>query len=409
MAILGALVGLLVSAVDISGPFLVIILAGFISAYFGTKYIVSHLCTLTLPPWIWRGILSHTFLSRFDPVQATLNYVPRERRPNRSVSVCLRKETELLIDLIVRDFVMTWYEWISTDQFVPDEVAAILHSVVERAHGMFQHVDQNKVFEQVILLGRVHITCYQYALANVDRMEKAVDYHQEVAKLYCQQFHSVVPNQADMDCEPEFLRHVTDLLLGLVLPMSDARCEPARQLLGDVLGVNIMQRVVDLIVDPDWINEVIIIALSDTPAETLQLIESFDERPAEKESKLTRRESLKSANTTSATTATTAVVIKSTGQTTAGKSVTSETRSKQPVAMDRISALVTTESKDMSMNESHSSDSREASDKFDISSVVNKLASDVTIGIVGRQVMRRSTLETEYVAYNIQVSDLSSC
>lgn len=395
VALLGAVVGLLVSAVDINGPFLVISLLGFVAAFLGSKYAVRWMCTVALPDSVWRAILSKTFLNRFDPVQATLNYVRREEKPARHMSVCLRQETEQLIDLIVRDFVMSWYEWISNDQFVPDEVAVALHDAVARAHKMFQLVDQHKVFKEIILLGRVHLTCYQHALANVDRKESAQDYQEAVARLYREKFSKLMQNQPDADNELSFLRRVTDLFLGLVLPATDLRCEPARQVLSDVLSLNVMQRVVDLLVDPDWINEVIIIALTDTPVETLKLIESFDESPASDKSKSKTNIGTDASESLGAGTSTV-------GKTTAGNSVTNEDRPKQPVASDPRTASLRSELAD-SLPQGSPSDSPEISGQFEAPVVLNKLEGNAVIGIVGRQTVRNSSIEMEYVTYSIQV------
>eukprot|EP00117_Sycon_ciliatum_P045237 scpid24030/ scgid3651/ len=400
VALLGVAVGLGGSAVGIGLPYLLVLLLTFVGGYLGAASIVHRLCSASLPASVWRRILQLPGLNRFDPVQATLNFVPRRERPVRHVSVCLHQETEAIFDLIVRDFVMSWYEWISNDQFVPDEVAMTLHDVLERAHGLFQQVDQYELFREIILLGRIHVTCYQLAVENVDRKESAPDYHEGLARQYQKELSKLVDNQLDSGGEQEFLRRVADLLLGMLLPMSDLGCEPARQLLNDVLSVNVLQQVVELIIDPNWINEIIVIALSETPKETLEMIESFDESPKEKEQNSPSEELKKTIGYPA---------ISTVGQATSARSTASERTLQYPVAPAAAAASLAVPAAEHvrsrcdlpEITEADALGESEDDVGLDCSAIVSKLGSDV-IGIVGRQLVRRSSLEMEYVSYDIQ-------
>ena len=209
-------------------------------------------------------------------MNALFTFVPWKERPQRQLSKCVKSELELLVDLLVRDFIMTWYKLISNDQIVPDQVAQSLHEVGHRAHTLFQQINQHDLLTDILLVARVHVSVHREAEAAC-MQDSSLSLSEEYARLCRKTF----PNLPDKDTELDFLRQMADVMIELLLAGPDLQCEPARQVLREVLAVNVLDRLMTLLTTPDWVNQVLVTALSDTPRETVEAIRLLDESPAE--------------------------------------------------------------------------------------------------------------------------------
>ncbi|XP_042145888.1 sorting nexin-25-like [Ixodes scapularis] len=146
-----------------------------------------------------------------------------------------------ILDLCIRDFVLPWYR-----QLVPDhqcfcmllrsEMWRVLRNIKERCHKM----------DDVKLL--------------TDHMVRRLQSHLRAARLASGRSGEKRPFPLSPFLEtPEkelgHLRQVSDFLLALLLPSEYALCISVRHLLREILACLVLQPTVEMVADPDYLNQ----------------------------------------------------------------------------------------------------------------------------------------------------------
>ncbi|CAH1248074.1 SNX19 [Branchiostoma lanceolatum] len=189
----------------------------------------------------------------------------------------LNRQLESLTRNIMRDFVMTWYTDITGDPQFSDEAFESLEDMSLTLSTRFKELDQHVLVEKVLKAVHRHLfttkearkllkTQPNFFKSDLDSESSLLAAYEKVAKI-----HIALQCQA---VELDYLRNIAEVLLYVVFPVSTFRCESGKELVREILTCQLILPVVNMVSDPDWLNQKIFQILS--PSEAV-LEQSFDE------------------------------------------------------------------------------------------------------------------------------------
>lgn len=190
-----------------------------------------------------------------DLSTASLNKIFAAFRPgplssSRVVDEQLRKVTAL----ILRDYVASWYKYISADnEFVAEIVAAVAH-VVRQLEIRLAAIDW------VVLLSQDVPSVLMEHLVEHRRCSAKLGTAFAGGKSLDELFHGCQPHVAlaSPEAEKEYLRRVTDILLDILLPTGEVASSTVKLLLREILTNNVLAMIVEFLADPDYLNELLL-------------------------------------------------------------------------------------------------------------------------------------------------------
>ncbi|XP_064621309.1 sorting nexin-25-like isoform X2 [Lineus longissimus] len=146
-------------------------------------------------------------------------------------------------DLVVRDYVHSWYDEIGKDQKVMQSMEADIWKVIGNVSLRLGKVDLVTVMSQ-------------------DIVNKLCQHFQEIKDAAIRPKGSgprpkflLHPWLVSEEKELTFVRKVSEVLLLHVLPKEYAMCKASRELLREILACRVMKPIIDLMCDPDYINQ----------------------------------------------------------------------------------------------------------------------------------------------------------
>ena len=184
-----------------------------------------------------------------------------EKTQELSVNYNLQK----LIGYILKDFILSWYNTsISSDENVPEQVESHLYELTEEAIPRLSRTNPISLLCIILELFRLHVHRYRRArtsLRRITRKKNKVDSSSLVASY--ETFALLHPAVQSESMELEYLCRCMDILQRVLLSPQIVQCKSTHVLLSEILSVNVLQALVDLISDPDTVNEIIVLILSD--------------------------------------------------------------------------------------------------------------------------------------------------
>ncbi|XP_061183627.1 sorting nexin-25-like [Saccostrea echinata] len=151
-----------------------------------------------------------------------------------------------VLDLIMRDYIMSWYADLSKDHeafigSLRSDIWVIFESLTNR----LKKIDKMKLItEEVVLKIHKHFQ-------EIREYRKRED--DKIAKKFI--LHPWLENE---DTETEFLRKVCESLLIALLPKEYIHCHTLRRMLREILTSSVLKPSVDMMCDPDYINQKLI-------------------------------------------------------------------------------------------------------------------------------------------------------
>ena len=177
-------------------------------------------------------------------------------------------EAQALIHCITRDFIVSWYSRVSTDELGPDELEESLELACNEIFLRIQTIDKYKLTEWAIQFFREHIVRYQRA---ADKLKQQPKYRRkkgtasagEFTKLKTIEqafdaigaFHPAVRNA---ETEMANLLMAMRVVLVVLLPKPARNCEAVVEALSQILARSILLSLMDLMCDPYWIHKTVI-------------------------------------------------------------------------------------------------------------------------------------------------------
>jgi sorting nexin-25 len=165
------------------------------------------------------------------------------------LSRSLDRALQEVMENLFRDYVLTWYKKVATDEegfkaIVMDEAWVAVEKIAHRLRA----VDMVKFLTEDVVL---KLTLHFQELRNSRHFETRAAGCQSTAFI----MHSCVENSAK---EVEFLRAAAEILVCTLLPDTDSKCTAMKVLLREVLAFQILQPGIEELCDPDYINQTLL-------------------------------------------------------------------------------------------------------------------------------------------------------
>ena len=197
------------------------------------------------------------------------------------------KELNDVIKLIIRDFVHSWYDQISSSPSFPTAVSSLIHSSLQQILSRVEAMDLPAlVVKRIIPKITAHVEQFresEVALRGA-ALERRLTQSEELDLLLASRYvskgtklHPAVENLATTftkQTEELHLRRMIDKVLPLVLPSGEKESKSVRLVVREILACSVLYPVVDMIADPDFwnrtIDSVVSVNLKSRPLLTLR-------------------------------------------------------------------------------------------------------------------------------------------
>lgn len=179
----------------------------------------------------------------------------------------LEKCFKRLIENIIRDFILTWYHNVGEEKRFISEARESLEMLCLEGYRRASQIDSHYLIEQVIVVFHGHLERFNEAMAIVKtknpKLRLSISSSQLLCQTYVSQLASKPPSLSKPAAELSYLRNVIDSLLVTMIPKDKYSCDAGRFILREILTVRVVEPLVGLLTDPDWIGEAVIDILSD--------------------------------------------------------------------------------------------------------------------------------------------------
>lgn len=171
-----------------------------------------------------------------------------------------------LIDNIIRDFIRTWYHNVGEGEHFISETRESLEMLCLEGYRRASQIDSHYLIEQVIVVFHGHLERFNKAMAIVKAKDPKLRLSISSSQLLCQTYKSQLasepPSLSKPAAELSYLRNVIDSLLVAMIPKDTFSCDPGRFILREILTIKVVEPLVRLLADPDWLGEAVIEILS---------------------------------------------------------------------------------------------------------------------------------------------------
>ncbi len=167
------------------------------------------------------------------------------------ISRQMDKSLQEVLDLVIRDFCLSWFRDIGKDEtafveILNKEVWKIIENVIER----LKNVDLvNFLANDVVTRLSTHFQDL--------RLSNARTYPGLTSPFLLH------PSLKDKESELDYLRSISEALLYCILPPSDAHCPALRYILREILANYVFLPTAESVCDPDYINQTLVMHLED--------------------------------------------------------------------------------------------------------------------------------------------------
>lgn len=209
-------------------------------------------------PAAWQAVLIRSQWSH------RLSQSPSPLLPNMpTVSTSLNE----VITFVVRDFVLSWYDDISSSPAFPTAVSTTLHSSVDQLLQRVCAVDfPSLIVKRILPKVTTHIE--QFRLSEVvlrgAGLERRLTQSEELDMLLASKYaskdarlHPAVDNLSSTftkQNEEQHLRRIVDRIFPQILPEQDAQSNVLRIIVREIVACTVLYPLMDMIADPDFWN-----------------------------------------------------------------------------------------------------------------------------------------------------------
>ncbi|KAK0208716.1 PhoX domain-containing protein [Desarmillaria ectypa] len=177
-----------------------------------------------------------------------------------------------IIIKIVRDFVMVWYQEISSSPAFPTAVSTVIHDSIEKMLDRATGIDFSAlVVKRILPKITAHIDLFrqsEIALRGAG-LERRLTQSEELDLLLASRYaagmdaaklHNAVDNLSTTftkQTEEMHLRHLVDRVLPHVLPETEARSKALKIVVREIAACSVLYPVMEMVADPDFWNRAI--------------------------------------------------------------------------------------------------------------------------------------------------------
>jgi sorting nexin-25 len=213
-------------------------------------------------PAAWQAVLTRSKWSQNTPPSFPLLYPDAPE-----LSTALNE----IINVVVRDFVSSWYKDISNSPAFPSAVSSVIHASLEQLVDRAAGIDVSSlVVKRILPKVTAHIEQFrqsEIALRGAG-LERRLTQSEELDLLLASRYaakgegklHPAIENLSTTftrQTEEMHLRQLVDKALPLILPQRESRSKALRIVVREIVVCSILYPVVEMIADPDFWNKAI--------------------------------------------------------------------------------------------------------------------------------------------------------
>lgn len=224
-----------------------------------------------LTEWLSRLILARQLSLGVGVSNERKTSCPRFLFTSRGkVALLPHREAQKLIQLILRDFVMSWFKKMSADNEMPLNAARLLEHIAIELNLRFQKVDIDKLILALVPF----IDPYLMAVNDAGRVNGRSQTQFDVNHPYC----LMLFEKKTSVCHPalrkdggeiEHARRLVDLFIQCAVPNEFSSCDPARMFVREVLVTKLVLPLISRLCDPDFLLRSIPLILKKASPETV--------------------------------------------------------------------------------------------------------------------------------------------
>lgn len=180
------------------------------------------------------------------------------------------KEAQKMIQLIMKDFLMSWYSDVTSDTEFPEDIQKVLEHIALEVNVRLQHIDLEVAIVEVLGLILPYLEVLNKAGV---RNFNGVELFDVTSEMCIKQFESdprvVHPAMKSPTHEYRYYRQALDALIQCAYPPEYARCDVACTIVREILLKNIIEPLFNLLCDPGFLYEAIPVVLSKATQEKI--------------------------------------------------------------------------------------------------------------------------------------------
>lgn len=187
-------------------------------------------------------------LERFIPL-ATCPPCPEAERQ-------LEQEINRTIQMIIRDFVLSWYRSVSQEPAFEEEMEAAMKGLVQELRRRMSMMDCHALAQSVLTLCGCHLQSYIQAKEATAGKNGPVE-PSHLWEAYCR---ATAPHPAvhSPSAEVTYTRGVVNLLLQGLVPKPHLETRTGRHVVVELITCNVILPLISRLSDPDWIHLVLV-------------------------------------------------------------------------------------------------------------------------------------------------------
>lgn len=195
------------------------------------------------------GASGQLHLERFITVTACPPCPEAERQ--------LEQEINCTIQMIIRDFVLSWYRSVSQEPAFEAEMEAAMKGLVQELRRRMSRADRHALTQRVLTLCGCHLQSYIQAKEAAAREQSCSVQPSQLWDAYCQ---ATPPHPAlhSPTTEVTYARGIVNLLLKELVPKPHLETRTGRHVVVELITCNVILPLISKLSDPDWIHLILV-------------------------------------------------------------------------------------------------------------------------------------------------------
>ncbi|XP_006873145.1 PREDICTED: sorting nexin-19 [Chrysochloris asiatica] len=195
------------------------------------------------------GATGRLHLERFIPMTTCPPSPEAERQ--------LEQEINHTIQMIIRDFVSSWYRLVSQEPAFEEEMEAAMKGLVQELRKRMSQVDSHALAQRVLTLCGCHLQSYIQAKAATAGKQSGSIEPAQLWEAYCQ---VTTPHPAVQSPSTEVIhtRGIVNVLLRGLVPKPHLETRTGSHVVVELITCNVILPLISKLSDPDWIHLVLV-------------------------------------------------------------------------------------------------------------------------------------------------------
>ncbi|KAL6032423.1 hypothetical protein STEG23_019292 [Scotinomys teguina] len=169
----------------------------------------------------------------------------------------LEQEINHTIQMIIRDFVSSWYRSVSQEPTFEAEMEAAMKGLVQELRRRMSIVDSHALTQRVLTLCGCHLQSYIRAKEAIAKEQSYSVQPSQLWDAYCQT-STPHPAMHSPTTEVTYARGIVNLLLQELVPKPHLETRTGRHVVVELITCNVILPLISKLSDPDWIHLILV-------------------------------------------------------------------------------------------------------------------------------------------------------